>query len=270
MSNFHMNMQFLLVLVLNIAFWLSSAYGQSYKVVHISGTVLYEGTALKIGDALEENNLNKLDFPDEHSVASFFNTEKGKIRVSKKGRELVPANSNSGATRPEVCKSIMAFGLNNGKPYQYLVLGTIYQPVSAEDLPLKDAEKQYFSLRYKYNGKNKETRLRSTEANEVIISRKDLLGEDEPQFASNFRIVYNDGASQKISNFNPVFVVEEELKQELSAAGIINKEEPYVTLENVKNYLQSYYGSVSLATLKSWLETHYALQFSEQAIYKEY
>jgi hypothetical protein len=261
-------MQFLFVLVLNIGLLLSFVYGQNYKVVHISGTVLYEGTALKIGDALEEKSLNKLDFPDDQSVASFFNTEKGKIRVSKKGRELVPANSNSGATRPEVCKSIMAFGLSDGKPYRYLVLGTFHQPVSVDDLPLKDPEKQYFSLRYKYNGKNKENRLRSTDANEVIISSKDLLGEDDPQLASNFRIVYNDGASQKISKFNPVFVIEEELKQELTAAGIINKEEPYVTLENVKNYLESYYGSVSLAALKSWLETHYPLQFSEQGIPK--
>jgi hypothetical protein len=261
-------MQLLLALVLNISFWLSCVYGQSYKVVHISGTVLYDGTALKIGDALEEQNLNKLDFADDHSVASFFNTEKGKIRVSKKGREIAPANSNSGATRPEVCKSIMSFGFINGKSYQYLVLGTIYQPVSVDDLPLRDSEKQYFSFHYKYKGKNKETRLRSTDANEVIISRQDLLGEDDPQLASNFRIVYNDGASQKISKFNPVFIDEDQLKQELSAAGIINKEEPYVTLEKVKNYLQAYYGSVSLVTLKSWLEAHYGLHFSDQAIYK--
>lgn len=250
-----------------LAFWwgFCNLSAQSYKVVHVAGTILYGGNPLKIGDALEEEGINSLEFIDDNSVASLFNPDKGKIRVTKKGRELVPANSNSGATRPEVCKSIMSFGYIKSKTYNYLVLGTIYQQVSVEDLPLKNPQKQYFKVRYKYNGKTVEKKLRSTEMNEVVLSRADILGEDDPALAHSFQIIYEDGFSKKESKFQPVFVDEEALKQELAAAELIQASDPYSTLENVKSYLQTYYGSISNVALKNWLIQHFALQFTEQA-----
>ncbi|MDW8158330.1 MAG: hypothetical protein RML72_05560 [Bacteroidia bacterium] len=258
-------MRYFWILILFLVGGLVRGNAQSYKVVHVSGTVLYSGAPLKIGDALEEEGINALDFVDDNAVASLFNPDKGKIRVSKKGRELVPANANSGATRPEVCKSIMSFGYLKSKAYNYLILGTIYQPVSAEDLPLKNPQKQYFKVRYKYDGKIVERKLKSTEMNEVILSRADILGDDNPALAHSFQIVYEDGFSRKESKFQPVFVNEEELKQELLAAGLIQAEDPFATLEKVKGYLQAYYGSISNVALKNWLAEQLGLQFNEQA-----
>jgi hypothetical protein len=244
-----------------LCFYLT-AWSQNFKVVHVNGVILKGGSPLKLGDEVEANSTSSLEFQDPSAVASLFNPEKGKFKFSKAGLEPVAANVSSGATRPALCQSISAFGVSaEGKPYKYLILGSLSQKVSSTDLPLNNPDKQYFSVAYLHKGQMQERRLESDAGNIVILNKESILGSIPPEEVSEYKIIYHDNGTQKVANFTPVFPDENELKAEVEMFINLYQDNPEVMLEKIIQHLKDFYGSPNLENVKDWLADMYGIEF---------
>ncbi|MDW8158331.1 MAG: hypothetical protein RML72_05565, partial [Bacteroidia bacterium] len=163
---------------------------------------------------------------------------------------------------PALCQSISAFGVSSeGKPYKYLILGTLFQKVSETDLPLNDANNQYFSVSFLHKGQVIERRLESESGNIVILNKESILGSISPEEASDYKIVYNDNGTKKVANFTPVFPDENELKAEIDMFINLYQDQPDILLEKILQHLKDFYGSPNVENVKVWLGEMYGLEF---------
>lgn len=251
-----------IILLVGILCFYLTALSQNFKVVHVNGVILKSGSPLKLGDEVEASSTSNLEFQDAGAIASLFNPEKGKFKFSKSGLEPVAANVSSGATRPALCQSISAFGVSaEGKPYKYLILGSLSQKVSSTDLPLNNPDKQYFSIAYSHKGQMQEKRLESDAGNLVILNKESILGSVPPEEVTEYKIVYNDNGTKKIANFTPVFPDENELKTEIEMFVNLYQDNSEVMLEKIVQHLKDFYGSPNLENVKDWLADIYGLEF---------
>lgn len=224
------------------------------------------GKNVRYNEELPQAALAALEFQDEKSYIELFHPEQGKWLRNRAGLHPVPSLEKSAGNRPEVATSILAFGLDavTKKPFEFVILGTLQQKVSSIDLPLKDSESQFFTVRFKYKDETVEKQLES-DNNSVILSKEAMFTDKSGHlldFASisNIEIVYHDGQTQNVSPFHPVFPEETKINAEIEMLIKNHKGSNPELIDRVLKHIEQYYGIPNKQNVRQWLATNFNIQ----------
>lgn len=233
----------------------------TYRVIKVNGKILYirNGKDMIQGDVFSPKE--KLKFKTTQSRAAVISKLSGRKILSPKGTNtskatLLPAMNNISSRSGALINMI---DLQNHFSGKYLILDEIKLKISNKSFPMN--ESSFFFMRYEYNGETINKKL-NFEEDHLIISKSELFkidGKpiDHSEIVETTLYYRADGKSTKINTFNPVFPETDLLKSELEiiVAELKGKSESE-KIEEIKSYLNEYYGKPQEDNLNAWLDSH--------------
>ena len=233
-----------------------------YKVIKVDGRIVFEKTRadMKKGDVFLSGMA--LSFATPQSRAAVISSLKGRfvLSASEKGQtKILPAANNVSSRAGALINMI---DLQNHFSGKYLVLGEMQLELGKEAFPMND--ESFFYLSYLHNEEQIRKKLKSND-NKLILNKDDIFkidGQAIPVEEKEMTLYYrNDGQSQKVSVFTPVFPDNSDLKDEVA---IILQEfeskDDKLKIKEVTSYLNEFYGSPQKQNLGEWLLVEFGIQ----------
>ncbi len=256
------------IIVLLLVFVFTNIHSQEkFKVIRVNGTIVNEANNenLVTGSVIKDND--KLLFRNLNSRAAVISSKGRYILAAKNTTNayaksfLTPAMSNMSSRSGAITSQI---DLENHFSGNYLIFKISKVKVNKENYPMDD--NHFFFIKYEYKGDDVNKRLKFND-DTLIIDRNDLMTIDGQPIPNpdvkNMKIFYFDKikkSSTEIGAFNPVFVNESELKNEISILleGLSNKTKQQ-KIDEVISYINDFYGKPDKENLTKWLETNFKL-----------
>lgn len=268
-----------LVVFILMAMTINLAQAQdSYHVLQIKGTVKKSGGLLvKRGDKLTSNI--SLRFMNKASMLLVNSQKYGRmvLHPNPKGKEISETSYLLSNLISRKKASTRSGALNNSidlKKYleteAYLILGKEASlKINPKAFPM--SENAFFYLNYQYEGESI-NKILFYEGNQLFFSQKEIFKIDDtpivPEKVTDLKVFYYEKDGQKstfISDFNPVFIPEEEVKTPFDSMIALSQESEISSveiLEMTENYLVRYYGGkIDKAHLRNWLIQQYQIDF---------
>ncbi|HLW30381.1 MAG TPA: hypothetical protein VKX29_05955 [Brumimicrobium sp.] len=230
-----------------------------YKVIKVIGEIIYKSSGSPMGTGDVFSTETQIKFITDNARAAVISNLKGRFVLAppsaSQKTNLVPAvnsiSSRSGAI-------VNALDFNKHFEGNYLILNKIEVPVSAENFPQN--EHNFFFVSFSYEGEKIMKRLPIGDG-VLILDQKQIFvvdGEEIPAFNTPMHLYYRDAElkeNKALSSFNAVFPNQELLKKEVDV--IIDEYKdatPEKQYEQVRGYIDEFYGKPFEPNLKEWLE----------------
>lgn len=257
------------------AVFLNTSFSQCYTVLSVKGEIISEKTGQPIKEMDEICATDKLKFSTKDSKAAVLSPEQGRFVVKFSGKNtgnglVAFVSSVLFAGKERLSTKIMLFDdeavnlklLKDefGNNYYIIKESRVYSDTSV--FPVND--KKCFSLKYFYEGKDIESKLKF-EKNCIIIG-KDVLEGANPDKIDCVNLYYNDGVkneSRKITSFKLNFIEEQKLKEELSGYTSILKKagkEDFFVVEQSQFLINDLYGNVNYYDLAVYIESNFGIK----------
>ena len=240
-----------LFILIICSFLVSSLHAQSdYKVIKVSGSILYvrTGSSMAQGDIFPEDE--DLDFATPNSRAAVINPEKGRFilssgpqnQVSRAKTNFLPAMSNI-STRGGALNNLT--DIQNQFSGQVSILYSASWHINPYQFPMN--EETFFYIQYLYKGERINKKLPFM-GNNLIFSREDILKVDDnpiekPDTPNAIFYYYGKNGAQYISAFELVFPDLVELAAETSIIIEESVDDSYNRMVNeLSGYIYEFYG----------------------------
>jgi hypothetical protein len=253
-----------------------------YYVVHIKGEIMNESISkpLQLQDKLKPSD--KLNFKSPEAKAVIYSTSKGRFILSKSTLSQTKKTSAPLSEYIELVKDILLpvstserlstrsldlsgvedledfFGIH---PYAFI--GDTYKVrVSAASYPL--ASGKYFVYKYSYKGNDYSKRI-DTIKDTLVFNKQALYTAKgvliEPREAGKAEIYYFNAKTSpiRITTLMPIFIPEDQLKEEMLAMLNILKSENFSRdqiLEELHKHVESTYGNTNKGALDIWVSNN--------------
>jgi hypothetical protein len=254
------------------------AYSQCYTVLSVKGEIVLEKTGKPIGEMDEVCATDKLIFGTADSKAAVLSSEQGRfvIKLSgKKKTDALTAFVSSVLFSGKGGLSTKAFDLEElntfdywGKEFgeKYFVIGK--SKIIIDKNILLSNENNYFFIKYLYDGKEIESKLKFDKDTLFIDSDVYKIEGNiiEQEKIDTVYLYYFDKEKSKrieLASFNLKFANEEKLKSELSNyISILRKagKDSNFNVQEVIFYLNDIYGNVNENDVTFWLKVNYDLK----------
>jgi len=252
-------MRFLLIALLLVSMTSSHFYNvDEYRVIKVNGQIIYKKTGkdMSTGDVFKSDL--PLVFKTEASHAAIISKIKGRFVLSQANTgaktNLVPAVNNMSSRSGAIINELDVKNHFTGK---YLILNEVRVTVSPQAYVQDDSH--FFFMQYEYNGEKIMKKLNFSK-DQLILNENELFtidGNRVETINTEMALYYRDATQKKnsfISKFEPVFPDSKELALELE---VIMQEFQGETdekkIEEVKSYLNEFYGKPQDENLKNWL-----------------
>ena len=221
---------------------------ETYKVVKIQGEIIRvkTGNNLSIGeDVVSNENLN---FKNNYSRAMVVNKEKGCMILSANsdngGPQFLPAQNNMSVrnTLPSQPSEVL--------DYFYGFVAVIgCDSLKIDDEKLSISNDSYFSVNYNVNGQTMSDRIVCRNGKLALPAS---IVKDKPE---KVEICYNNefGLTKK-SEFKPIYVNEQMLKEEISLIFDAVHGEKKDKIAASVAFVNDFYGKTSAETVEPWIE----------------
>jgi len=229
-----------------------------YRVIKVNGQIIYKksGKDMSTGDVFKSDL--PLLFKTESSHAAIISRIKGRFVLSQaqagSKTNLVPAVNNMSSRSGAIINEL---DVKNHFVGKYLVLDEVKVEISPKAY-LQDAS-HFFFLQYDYKGEKIMKKLAHAD-NQLILNENEIFtidGERVETIETQMSLYYRDAAEKKntfISKFEPIFPNSKELSLELEVIlQEFNGESDEKRFEEVKSYLNEFYGKPQDENLKLWM-----------------
>lgn len=246
-------------LTLALLFTSANSAKDEYKVIKVIGEIVYKTSGNQMGTGDVFSTDTQIKFVTTGSRAAVISNLKGRFVLAPPSAtqktNLVPSvnsiSSRSGAI-------VNALDFNKHFQGDYLILNKVEVPVSAQNYPQN--ENNFFFVSYDYQGEKIMKRLPLGNGN-VILNQKEIFvvdGKDIQPFNTQMHLYYRDAVQKEnksLASFDAVFPNQELLRKEVA---VILEEykntTPEMQYDQVKGYLNEFYGKPVDANLKEWME----------------
>ncbi|PKR80586.1 hypothetical protein CW751_09435 [Brumimicrobium salinarum] len=252
---------FTFIVLFAVGFLFSSAKPakEEFKVIKVIGEILYQNSGKKMatGDVFATGT--KLNFVTGNSRAAVISSAKGRFVLAppskKKTTNLVPA-VNSISSRSGAIVNALDFA----KHFEgdYLILNRVAVPVSPQKFPQN--QDNFFFVSYTYEDEKIMKQLPVGDG-KLILHRDHIFmidGQPITPFNTKINLYYRNAETkenQSLASFYAVFPNQQLLKKEIQVIldeyQSFSKEKQY---QQIKGYLNEFYGKPFDANLKSWLD----------------
>jgi hypothetical protein len=230
-----------------------------YKVIKVIGDIVYKSSGSHMGTGDVFSTDTQIKFVTDNSRAAVISNLKGRFVLAppsaKKKTNLVPAvnsiSSRSGAIVNEL-------DFNRHFEGDYLILNRVEIPVSPQNFPQN--EKNFFFVSYELEGEKIMKRLSIGEGN-IVLDQKEIFTIDEKDitpFSTLMHLYYRDAGQKEnkaLASFHAVFPNQDLLRKEVAVILDEYKDAtPESQYEQVKGYINEFYGKPFEPNLKMWLE----------------
>nr|WP_299201291.1 hypothetical protein [uncultured Brumimicrobium sp.] len=246
-------------LIVSLLFTSAKMAKDEYKVIKVIGKIVYKtsGNPMGTGDVFSTDT--PIKFVTENARAAVISNLKGRFVLAPpsatKKTNLVPAvnsiSSRSGAIVNELDFKRHFEG-------DYLILNSVKIPVSPQNFPQND--KNFFFVSYEYEGEKIMKRLPVGEGN-VVLNQDDVFvvdGKKIQPFTTKMVLYYRDSnqkENKSLASFRAVFPNLDLLRKEVAVILDEYKDAtPEMQYEQVKGYLNEFYGKPFEPNLKAWME----------------
>lgn len=254
-------MRFLLITCLLVSMTSSHFYNvDEYRVIKVNGQIIYKKTGkdMSTGDVFKSDL--PLVFKTEASHAAIISKIKGRFVLSQSNTgaktNLVPAVNNMSSRSGAIINELDVKNHFSGK---YLILNKVKVDINPKAYIQDDTH--FFFLQYEYGGEKIMKKLGNID-NKLVLNEEEIFSIDGNRVETintEMTLYYRDATEKKnsfVSRFEPVFPDAKELALELEV--IMQEflgETEEKKMEEVKSYLNEFYGKPQDENLKEWLST---------------
>lgn len=252
-------MRFLVITFLLFSMTSSHLYNvDEYRVIKVNGQIIYKKTGrdMSTGDVFKSDL--PLVFKTESSHAAIISKIKGRFVLSQANTgsktNLVPAVNNMSSRSGAIINELDVKNHFSGK---YLILNKVEVDISPKAYT-QDAS-HFFFLQYQYEGEKIMKKLGSIE-NKLVLNEEEIFtidGNRVPTINTEMTLYYRDATEKRnvfVSKFEPIFPNSEELALELDVIMLeFQGESEEKKFDEVKSYLNEFYGKPQDENLKEWL-----------------
>ena len=238
---------------------------ENYKVIRVNGQILNTKTNsnLQTGSIFKDND--ELSFSNSSSRAAVVNSKGRYVLQANNNRNayakafLTPAMSNMSSRSGAIVNQM---DLEKHFSGNYLIFNIEKIKVNKDNFPMN--EQKFFYIRYQYKGEKINKRL-SFNADSLILNQKELMTVDGKPIPNpditEMKLFYLDGkTSALIGDFNPVFVKDDELKEEVKIVlETIKTKSKKEKIEEILSYINDFYGKPNKENLTTWIEENFDL-----------
>jgi hypothetical protein len=233
-----------------------------FKVIKVSGSILYvrTGSSMAQGDVFPEDE--DLDFATPNSRAAVINPEKGRFilspgtqnQVSRSKSNFLPAMSNI-STRGGALNSLA--DIQTQFSGEVSVLYSASWHINPYQFPM--SEETFFYVQYLYRGERINKKLPFT-GNNLLFSREDILKVDDapiekPDTPNAILYYYGKNGAQYISAFELVFPDLHELAAEARIILEESADNSYNRMVNeLSGYIFEFYGKPDKQDVMQFME----------------
>ncbi|MDX1350738.1 MAG: hypothetical protein R3279_10845 [Putridiphycobacter sp.] len=243
-----------------------------FKVIKVNGRIIFvkTGEHLNTGDAYVDGT--PLEFSTNRDRAAIVNKVRGRyiLQPNPKGKAIVlPATSN---IEPRGVGSVLLnrLDLKNYFSDTCVFIGDVDIVVGQEAFPLDEA--RFFYVTYDYKGEKIAKKIRHVnqglELSEQYLFEID--GKPIPTFNAEMTLYYMKGdIASKISSFYPLFLNQNDLKQEVAV--LLEELKDLSTdkkLDEVGTYISEFYGKPQKENLNDWLFHNFGLGLVKEINFK--
>jgi hypothetical protein len=247
---------FLFITLLAVAF---NVEAQDYHVVNVKGNVSVSGKTLKANDKLNADD--QLQFSSKTDAIAVVSAKAGRFIISptvqKKDGELMAYVKD--AITPGTKKLSTRSGLfNNQLDFSRYFKDTIlFLPVMKYRTSYKQDDKEFFFIRYKYDGEEINKKL-VVSGDTLVIDRKELFSVDkrkiDPALVSNMRLLRVEESEAR--HFADLHIVVPEEGELIEGVKILKQLYPAKEVrEETISYLNELYGKVDEMNFNKWYKT---------------
>lgn len=264
------------VKVLLIVFWANVLFADNYFVIQLKGGILNKtnGKILKMGDKIDHED--QLKFLSSDAAAILMSTKRGRFVVRPnitKGDEnelivyvknvLMPVKTSGNlSTRGGEDEAVMDLKSYFGAS-KFAILGDKFSvKLNTATYPIDNAK--FFIYRYEYGGKPISKKIPS-EGDKIIFDKNLLYSNASGTIPSEnvekvdlYFFDSNTKSSALITQLNPVYLSENQVKEELKVqydifiSQSLTKEEIY---KELSTYVNDIYGKTDMAMLKKIVDS---------------
>jgi hypothetical protein len=268
-----------LFLISMIFFFPEFVKSQCYTILSVKGEIILEKTGQPIKEMDEVCATDKLTFSTKDSKAAVLSPEQGRfvIKLEKKTKNALTAFVSSVlfagkerlSTKYIDDNELERLNINFYKEEfgsEYFIIKESKIFVDSKYYPMND--NNYFYLKYTYDGKEIESRLKSN--NETLYISRDAFNYPdisvEPEKIDSVEFFYFDKEKRKkirLTAFTLKFADENKLYSELSNfISILKKAEKsnYIITQEVINFLNDIYGNVNWDDVQPWLSEKFGIK----------
>lgn len=252
-------MKFFVISILLLSMTSSHFYNvDEYRVIKVNGQIIYK----KTGKDMTTGDVFKSDLPllfkTESSHAAIISKIKGRFVLSQANTgaktNLVPAVNNMSSRSGAIINEL---DVKNHFAGKYLILNEVRVEINPKSF-LQD-ESHFFFLQYEYNGEKIMKKLAHA-SNQLILNENEIFtidGSRVETINTEMVLYYRDASEKKntfISKFEPIFPNSDELSLELDVImQEFSGESDDKKFDEVKSYLNEFYGKPQDENLKAWL-----------------
>jgi hypothetical protein len=252
---------------------------QCFTILSVKGEIVLEKTGQPIKEMDEVCSTDKLIFSTKDSKAAVLSPEQGRyvIKLEKKNTNSLIAFVNSviNPGKERLSTKFIDFDELNlinlefykeefGQNYFIIKESRVYIDSSAYKMNAKN----YFYVKYIYEGKEIEKKLKYDKFN-LILDKEIFSNNDikiEPEKVESVTLYYADGKNNKqktLSTFKISFMDEEKLKSELTNyIALLKKADKtnYIIIEEANFFVNDLYGNINYTDLALWLEANFGIK----------
>ena len=263
-------MKYILLSLLIFLIGFITTQAQSYKVIHVTGTIEAQSTKSDLARGTAFGEKEKFQYKTTNARAVVINTKKGQ-RFILQSSVSDASYHNANLTPSAGNISSRAGGLNNRLDLRnhfdgkYVILGELRVVINSAAFPMN--KNHFFYINYLYKGESINKQL-SFSGDTLIINKDSLLQVDKKPIRNEditeMKIIYyskNNGKgtpSVISSTFYPVFPKEKDLLEEVRIVVDAMKGQNEFDITNaVSSYISDVYGKSNRENVKKWYNTNF-------------
>jgi hypothetical protein len=256
------------------ALFINTIAQSPFKVISVNGEILAKKANITLQSGIEVKSNDNFAFIKPNSRAALINPDLGRIILTEQNS----ANAFSKAAFAPAMSSVSTRGissnfftnktdLSNYFNEKLLVIDRLEIKISDKAFPMNS--KAYFFIRYMYNGDEINKRL-AFKNDTLIIDKKELYTVDgkpipNPEIDQMklyyYETIQDNAKAIYISTFNLIFIPNDQLKSEVKLIIDACEKKPYEKIVNeVYDYLISFYGAIDKSYVESWIDIEFKLQ----------
>ncbi|HLV43292.1 MAG TPA: hypothetical protein VKY37_13505 [Brumimicrobium sp.] len=246
-------------IVVALLFTSANSAKDEYKVIKVIGEIVYKSSGNQMGTGDVFSTDTQIKFVTGNSRAAVISNLKGRFVLAPPSAtqktNLVPAvnsiSSRSGAIVNEL-------DFNRHFEGDYIILNRVEVPVSPQKFPQND--NNFFFVSYTYKEEKVMKRLPVGKGN-IVLDEKEIFvvdGEKIQPFNTRMQLYYrdvNEKENKSLASFYAVFPNQELLRKEIKVImDEYHSASPEMQYDQVKGYLNEFYGKPFDPNLKAWLK----------------
>jgi hypothetical protein len=238
---------------------------EKFKVIKVNGEILVKASGKNLVTGDEYLETTPLDFRTQESRAAVISPSKGRYVLTAQaqtGKTNMIPGMNAVSSRAGALLNMI--DLQNHFTGNYVILDQTKLKISKESYPM--SEKNFFFIRFEYNGETINKKLRA-EGDSLVIERAAVFNIDGKAVAETEKLscslFYRKSETSENIGINSFTAVFPELKNLHSEVQIVldncaNKKQSE-KIDEVNSYIVEFYGKADRDNLVSWMKKNFKL-----------